>query len=135
MTTSTNPAAIGPDSFSFLEPDSGEWREAWARLARLVAAPAPEREAGGLRYKPRAAPSSPCTYDHGAFRCGEDWEYLGTCPTPHRDWRIRPEAGAALVHQFRHRCGYGHGVRCYVNVPASPGWTPATTTPSARKGS
>ena len=45
--------------------------------------------------------------DH-TCECGQAWEYMGT-------WA---EEGQVL-HNFRHRCGFSHDSRRYVNVVAS----------------
>ena len=109
MTTAANPGIF--------HADAGELAEAWASLWRMVRAPAPRES--------EAKYSQCCA-------CGECWQYLGTVIACGRAGQLygpgRP------VHEFRHRCGRGCGERSYVAVPASPGWTPATTPTSARTG-
>jgi hypothetical protein len=87
------------------ETDAGEWREAWARLARLVGAKDNTQE---------------CR-EHG-----EVWQYMGS---PFESCA----PGAGWHHEFRHRCGascdgIGRGNRCE-RVPASPGWLPLEVRP------
>jgi len=103
------PLSLHDDGIAWVDRDAGEWREMRTRLGRLV-----------------GAPSQECA-EHG-----EDWQYMGTV--------FRGVDGRAPTwrHEFRHRCGascdgIGRGNRCE-SLPASPGWTPAMTTQSARKG-
>lgn len=41
-------------------------------------------------------------------QCGETWQYMNSAV---KDGRV--------VHEFRHRCGFGHRMRRHQDIPAS----------------